>query len=96
MNRSLCADWDNVQSTSNVKEARLEDRIGELEKENAERVSVTEGENVGLLEQSSTSHASQFLTIPRGLYERWILVEAQFEVVQELGQTGFVYEIASN
>lgn len=59
-----------------AKEARLEERIDELEKENAElleQISVVEGENVKLLEQPSTSHVV---------------------VVQELGQTGFVFDTA--
>lgn len=36
MHRSLCVDMDNIQSMADAKEARLEERIGELEKENVE------------------------------------------------------------
>lgn len=68
-----------------------------MERENVElheRISVEEGENAKLLERPSTSHSSQFLTVPREQYEGWILAEARVEVVRELGQTGFVFEIS--
>lgn len=39
-----------------------------------------------------TSRAFEFQPIPWEQYEEWILVEAQVEVIWDLGQTGFVYE----
>lgn len=66
-NRSLRVDWDNVQSIAEVREVRLEERIGDLEKENfelLERISVIEGKNARLFERPSTSHAFEFPTVP--------------------------------
>lgn len=36
MRESFCADRDNVRSTIEAKKARLEERIGNLERENVE------------------------------------------------------------
>lgn len=57
-NRGLRAERDNIQSTTDAKEARLEERIDELEKDNAELyecASTAENKNAELLERSSTS-----------------------------------------
>lgn len=62
-NKSLHADRDILQSTTDAKEARLEEKIDELEKENAELhewASTVESKNAKLLERSSTSRASRF------------------------------------
>lgn len=67
-NRTLQFEWDNIQSMTEAKEARIEERIDKLEKENSElleRISTVEGENSKLLEQPSTYHASEFPCIPR-------------------------------
>lgn len=85
VNKSLHAGRDNVRSTAEANEAKLEERIGELEKENAklhERVSIVEGDNAKLLERPSTSHASEFLAIPREKYKEWILAKALVEVIR--------------
>lgn len=94
---TLHADRHNVQSMAEAREARLEERKGELEKENSElleQISTVEGENARLLERPSSSHASGFLAIPREQYEEWIIAKARVEVVQELGWTGFIFEMA--
>lgn len=94
-NGTLRFEWDNIQSTAEAKEASIEDRIDELEKENSElleRISVVEGKKTKLLERLSTSYASKFPAIPREQYEEWILAEARIEVIRELGQAGFVFE----
>lgn len=47
-NMTLHFEWDNIRSTIEAKEARLDERIIELEKENSdllERISAVEGEN---------------------------------------------------
>lgn len=67
-NRTLRSERDNILSTAEAKEARLEERIGELDKENSElleRVSVAEAKNARLLEWPSTSRPSEFPNIPR-------------------------------
>lgn len=62
-NKSIHADRDNVRSTTEAKETRLEERIGKLEKENTELqewISDMEGENAKLLKRPSIYHASEF------------------------------------
>lgn len=71
-NKTLRADRDNLQSTAEAREARLEERIGELEKYNfdlVDRIFIVEGKNAKFLERPSTSHLSEFPTIPREQYE---------------------------
>lgn len=87
MNRSLRTDRDNVRSTTDAKEARLGERIGELERDNAElheQISIAEGEKARLVKRPYTSQAFEFLAIPREQYEEWILVEVLVKVVREL------------
>lgn len=68
VNRTLHSERDNVQLMAEAKEARLKERISELEKENSElleQIFAMEGKNARLLEWPSTSHASEFPNIPR-------------------------------
>ncbi|XP_070054924.1 uncharacterized protein [Nicotiana tomentosiformis] len=71
-NRTLWVEWEIEQSTEKVKEDRLEERIGELEKDNSllhDRVVALEAEKAKLLVQPSSSRTLDFPNIFRELYE---------------------------
>lgn len=79
VNTTLRSERDNILSMPKAKEARLDERIGESDKENSElleRISAVEGQNALFLERPSTSHTSKSPAIPRKMYEGWILAEA--------------------
>nr|XP_009628268.1 uncharacterized protein LOC104118675 [Nicotiana tomentosiformis] len=81
--------------TVRLREERLDERIGELEKEASglnERVVALEVEKSQLLAQPSSSRSSAFPDIPRDLYEIWIYAEAQRDIFRDLIAVGKVSE----
>ncbi|XP_070049879.1 uncharacterized protein [Nicotiana tomentosiformis] len=82
-NRALQAERENDQSTTKAKEDRLEERRGELEKDNSilhDRVAALEAEKAQLLALPSSSRTSYFPNVPRELYEEWIHAKAHLDV----------------
>lgn len=81
----------NDLETAKLMEARLDERIGELEKEVSDledQVVVLKDEKPRLLDQPSSSHASSFPNVLRNLYEKWIHVEAQLDIFRDLMMEG--------
>ncbi|XP_070053392.1 peroxisomal and mitochondrial division factor 2-like [Nicotiana tomentosiformis] len=71
-NKILRAERENNKSMARAKEDRLEERMGEMDKETSElydRVDAFEAEKAQLLERPSSSNASDFPNIPYDLYE---------------------------
>lgn len=96
-NRALHSKWDNILQEAEAKEVRLQERIGELGKENSELhewLAVLEAENAQFLMRPSTSHASKYTNIPKEQYKDWILAEARIDTICDLNKKGFVYETA--
>lgn len=91
----LQSERENDLETDELREERLKERIGELEKDASnvgDQVTVLEAEKVRLTAQPSSSHISAFPYILRDLYEKWIHAEAQLGIFKDLMMAGKVQE----
>ncbi|XP_070007992.1 COP1-interactive protein 1-like [Nicotiana sylvestris] len=76
--RVLMSEKESERTTATLREARLEERIGELDREATnlgDRVAVLETEKAQLLAQATPQESSS-TTVPRRLYELWVHAEA--------------------
>lgn len=74
---------ESERATTMLKEARLEEHIGEIERKASslgDRVAALEAEKVKLLAQVEPSSA----IVPHHLHELWVHVEAQRDIYKKL------------
>ncbi|XP_070015027.1 peroxisomal and mitochondrial division factor 2-like [Nicotiana sylvestris] len=78
---------ENDVEMAKLREEKLKERIGELEREVSslgDQVIFLEAEKAQLLDQSSSSHTSIFPDVLQDLYEKWIHAEAQLDIFKDL------------
>lgn len=93
--RVLRSEQENDLETAKLREARLDEQIRKLEKEVSsleDQIAAVEAEKSRLLSQPSSSHAFAFPDVPQNLYEKWIHVEAQLDIIKNLMIAGKVLE----
>ncbi|XP_009764559.1 uncharacterized protein [Nicotiana sylvestris] len=79
-----------------LREASLEERVGELEGEVSnlnDQVAALEAEKTQLLARPSFSHTSTYPDVAGDSYEKWIDVKAQLDIFRDLMAAGRVTEV---
>ncbi|XP_019252733.1 PREDICTED: uncharacterized protein LOC109231528 [Nicotiana attenuata] len=91
--RVLQSEQESERATTTLREARLEESIGEIDRDSStlvDRVAALEAEKEQLLAQAEYSSAAA----PRHLHELWVHAEAQRDIYKSLWEAGKVTEAA--